>query len=73
MVVEFGVALVWFDFDFDFVGCRGCRRWGLLWFGLILILSLILWVAVILIFFFVLEADFGFQLIKVNLGTEFWR
>ena len=30
MVVESGVAMVWFDFDFDFVGCRGC--WSL-WLG----------------------------------------
>ena len=37
-------------------------------FGLILILR----VAVILIFF-VLDDDFGFQLIKISLGTEFWR
>ena len=27
MVVELGVAMVWFDFDFDFVGCRS------LWLG----------------------------------------
>ena len=26
-----------------------------------------------LFLFFVLEDDFGFQLIKINLGTEFWR
>ena len=25
MVVELGVAVVWYGFDFDFVGCRGCR------------------------------------------------
>ena len=30
MVVELGVAVVWFDFDFDFVGCHGCRS---LWLG----------------------------------------
>ena len=24
-------------------------------------------------FFFVLDNDFGFQLIKISLGTEFWR
>ena len=29
-MVELGVAMVWFDFDFDFVGCRGC--WSL-WLG----------------------------------------
>ena len=28
MVVELGVAMVWFDFDF--VGCHGCQSWGLL-------------------------------------------
>ena len=22
MVVELGIAVVWFDFDFDFVGCQ---------------------------------------------------
>ena len=30
MVVELGVAVVWFDFDFDFMGCCGCRS---LWLG----------------------------------------
>ena len=52
-MVELGVAMVWFDFDFDFVGCRGCRSWGLPWFGLFFIL--ILWVVVILIFFLCLR------------------
>ena len=41
--------MVWFDFDFDFVGCRDFD------------------------FFFVLEDDFGFQLMKISLGTKFWR
>ena len=74
------VCLVFFLFFFFFVFCccYCCLKedvglvWfcGLSWFGLFFIL--ILWVAVILIFF-VLKDDFGFQLIKISLGTEFWR
>ena len=45
---KLGIAVVWFDFDFDFVGCRGCQSWGFPWFGLFFIF--ILWVVVILIF-----------------------
>ena len=45
-VSELGIAVVWFVFYFDFVGCRDFD-------------------------FFVLEDDFGFQLIKISLGTKF--
>ena len=38
---ELGVAMVWFDFDFDFVGCRGCRSWGLPWFGFFIYLDFV--------------------------------
>ena len=59
MVVELGVAMVWFDFDFDFVGCRD--------FDFDFDFDFFFF------FFFVLEDDFGFQLMKISLGTKFWR